>query len=179
MLERDALERFVEEFGDHAYSFAFSLCGNEEDARELVQNAFVKIFDKAASFDAAQSLESWYMTVLMNLFLDGTRRWERKRGVSLDEPLGDGLTVADSVPDAREEALLDRLERTEESERVQRALAGLTKDSRAVLMLIDVNGMGYEEAARALGWPLGTVRSRVSRARASLRTRLLEMEVSA
>ena len=179
MLERDALERFVEKFGDHAYSFAFSLCGNEEDARELVQNAFVKIFDKAESFDASQSLESWYMTVLKNLFLDGTRRWERKRGVSLDEPLGDGLTVADSVPDVREEALLDRLERAEEAERVQRALAGLTKDSRAVLTLIDANGLGYEEAARALGWPLGTVRSRVSRARASLRARLLEMEVTA
>lgn len=180
MLERDALERFVEEFGDHAYSFAFGLCGNEVDARELVQNAFVKIFDKAESFDASQSLESWYMTVLKNLFLDGTRRWDRKRGVSLDEPMGEeGLTVADSLPDEREEALLDRLERSEQSERVQRALDALTPDSRAVLMMIDANGMGYEEAGRALGWPLGTVRSRVSRARASLRTRLLEMEVTA
>ena len=180
MLERDALELFVEKFGDHAYSFAFGLCGNEPDARELVQKAFVKIFDKAERFDASQSLESWYMTVLKNLFLDGTRRWERRRGVSLDEPLGeDGLTVADSVPDEREEALLDRLERAEESERVQRALAFLAPDSRAVLMMIDVDGMGYEDAARALGWPLGTVRSRVSRARVSLRTRLLEMEVAA
>ncbi|HEX4048896.1 MAG TPA: sigma factor-like helix-turn-helix DNA-binding protein, partial [Elusimicrobiota bacterium] len=70
-------------------------------------------------------------------------------------------------------------ERSEESERVQRALNGLTPASRAVLMMIDANGMGYEEAGRALGWPLGTVRSRVSRARASLRTRLLEMEVTA
>jgi RNA polymerase sigma-70 factor, ECF subfamily len=180
MLERDALERFVDEFGDHAYSFAFGLCGNEADAKELVQNAFVKIFDKAENFDSSQSLESWYMTVLKNLFLDGRRSWDRKRGVSLDEPMGeDGLTVADCVADEREEALLDRLERSEESERVRRALAGLAKDSRAVLMMIDVNGMGYEEAARALDWPLGTVRSRVSRARAALRTRLLEMEVTA
>jgi RNA polymerase sigma-70 factor (ECF subfamily) len=180
MLERDALERFVDEFGDHAYSFAFGLCGNEPDARELVQNAFVKIFNKAESFDSSHSLESWYMTVLKNLFLDGTRRWDRKRGVSLDEPMGgEGLTVAECVADEREEALLDRLERAEESDRVQRALAGLKKDSRAVLMMIDVNGMGYEEAARALDWPLGTVRSRVSRARAALRTRLLEMGVTA
>jgi RNA polymerase sigma-70 factor (ECF subfamily) len=180
MLERDALERFVDQFGDHAYGFAFSLCGNEADAKELVQNAFVKIFDKAGSFDSSHSLESWYMTVLKNLFLDGTRRWERKRGVSLDEPVGeDGLTVADCVADEREEALLDRLERAEESDRVQRALAGLNKDLRAVLLMIDANGLGYEEAARALDWPLGTVRSRVSRARASLRTRLLEMGVTA
>lgn len=179
MLERDALERFVDDFGDHAYSFAFSLCGNETDAKELVQKAFVKIFDKAGSFDEARSLESWYMTVLKNLFLDGTRSWDRKRGVSLDEPIGnDGLTVADSLADG-EQSLLDRLERSEESERVHRALSGLAKELRAVLMMIDVNGLGYEEAARALGWPLGTVRSRICRARANLRTRLLEMGVTA
>lgn len=180
MLERDALERFVDEFGDHAYSFAFSLCGNEEDAKELVQKAFVKIFDKAASYDASQSLESWYMTVLKNLFLDWKRSWDRKHKVSLDEPTDfEGLTVADCVPDEREEALLDRLERTEEVLSVHRALRELPKDARAVLTMIDVNGMGYEEAARVLGWPLGTVRSRVSRARASLRTRLLAMGVTA
>lgn len=180
MLEREALERFVDEFGDHAYSFAFGLCGNEVDARELVQNAFVKIFDRAESFDSSQSLESWYMTVLKNLFLDGRRRWERKRGTSLDEPMGEeGLTVADCVADEREEALLDRLEKAEESERVQRALGKLSPDYRAVLMMIDANGIGYEAAARALDWPLGTVRSRVSRARAALRAHLIRMEVTA
>jgi RNA polymerase sigma-70 factor, ECF subfamily len=180
MLERDTLERFVDGFGDHAYSFAFSLCGNEEDAKELVQKAFVKIFDKAASYDSAQSLESWYMTVLKNVYLDWRRSWDRKHKVSLDEPMDyQGLTVADSVPDEREEALLDRLERLEEVRSVHKALGRLTRDSRVVLTMIDVNGMGYEEAARALGWPLGTVRSRVSRARASLRTRLLRMGVTA
>lgn len=180
MLERDALERFVDEFGDHAYSFAFSLCGNQEDAKELVQKAFVKIFDKAGSYDSAQSLETWYMTVLKNVYLDWTRSWDRKHKVSLDEETHyEGLTVADTVADEREEALLDRLERTEDARNVHKALSRLAKDSRAVLTMIDVNGMGYEEAARALGWPLGTVRSRVSRARAALRTRLLEMGVTA
>jgi RNA polymerase sigma-70 factor (ECF subfamily) len=179
MLERDDLERFVDEFGDHAYSFAFSLAGNEPDARELVQEAFVRIFDRADRYDAAQSLESWFLTVMKNLFLDGTRSWDRKRGVSLDEPMGDGTTIADSLADAREEALLDRLERTEDAERVHRALARLKPEWRGVLMMIDVNGMGYEDAAEALDWPLGTVRSRVSRARAALRARLVEMEVAA
>ena len=180
MLERDALERFVDEFGDHAYNFAFSLCGDQEDAKELVQKAFVKIFDKAASYDASQPLESWYMTVLKNVFLDWKRSWDRKHKVSLDEQTDyEGLTVADTVADAREEALLERLERMEDVDNVRRALSGLPKEARAVLTMIDVNGMGYEEASRALGWPLGTVRSRVSRARAALRTRLLEMGVTA
>jgi RNA polymerase sigma-70 factor (ECF subfamily) len=180
MLTRDRLERFVDEYGDHAYSFAYSLCGNEPDARELVQEAFVRVFERADRYDPEQSLESWYMTVLKNLFLDGARRWERRNAVSLDSSAGEeGLTVADSLPDAREAALLDRLERGEEDERVRRALAGLTPDARAALTLVDVEGLDYDAASRALGWPIGTVRSRLSRARSALRARLLELGVTA
>jgi RNA polymerase sigma-70 factor (ECF subfamily) len=180
MLTRDDLERFVDEYGDHAYSFAYSLCGNETDARELVQEAFVRIFDRADRYDPTKSLESWFMTILKNLFLDGRRRWERKNGVSLDAPAGeDGLTVADSIADEREEALLDRLEREEETVRVRRALESLAPELRAVLTLVDVDGIGYDRAAEALDWPVGTVRSRLSRARTALRTRLLEMGVTA
>ncbi|MDE2142752.1 MAG: RNA polymerase sigma factor [Elusimicrobia bacterium] len=178
MLSSDDLERFVEEYGDHAYGFAFSLCGNEPDARELVQDAFVKIFDRAARFDDAQSLESWYMTVLKNLFLDGRRRWERKNGVSLDAPVGEesSLNVADCVADDRDVAMLERLERRESAAQVRRALGRLSPDARAILTLVDIEGRGYEEAAEALGCPLGTVRSRISRARDALRERLLGME---
>jgi RNA polymerase sigma-70 factor (ECF subfamily) len=181
MLASEDLERFVDEYGDHAYSFAYSLCGNEEDARELVQDAFVKIFDRADRFDDAQSLESWYMTVLKNLFLDGRRKWERKHGLSLDAPVGEHgtLTVADCVADEREVAVLERLERAENAGLVRRALAKLPRDARAVLTMVDINGMGYEEAAKVLDCPLNTVRSRLFRARATLRERLLELEVTA
>jgi RNA polymerase sigma-70 factor (ECF subfamily) len=180
MLTRDDLERFVDEYGDHAYSFAYSLCGNETDAKELVQEAFVRIFDRAERYDPAKSLESWFMTILKNIFLDGTRRWERKNGLSLDVAVGaEGLTVADSIADEREVALLERLEREEETARVRRAVGSLPKDLRAVLTLVDVEQIGYDNAAEALGWKVGTVRSRLSRARAALRTRLLEMGVTA
>ncbi len=179
MLKREDLERFVDEYGDHAYGFAYSLCGNETDARELVQEAFVRIFDRADRYDSSKSLESWFMTILKNLFLDGRRRWERKNGVSLDVPVGEsGLTVADAIADERETALLERLEREEETARVRGALDGLTPDFRAVLTLVDVDGIGYDRAAEVLGWPVGTVRSRLSRARTALRTRLLEVGVT-
>ena len=173
------MERFVEEYADRAYVFAYGLCGNEPDARELVQEAFVRIFDKADKYDEAQSLETWFLTILKNLFLDGTRRWERKRRISLDAPIGaGGLTVADALPDTREEALLDRLEREDGVARLRDAMKALTAESRAILTLVDVEGMGYERAAQALGWPLGTVRSRLNRARAVLRDRLLAMEAT-
>ena len=179
MLSSEDLERFVDEYGDHAYSFAFSLCGNQPDADELVQEAFVKILDRSERFDDKQSLESWYMTVMKNLFLDGRRRWERKNGVSLDAPVGDvgDMTVADCVADDREEAALTRLERAETAGLVRRALAKLPPDARAILTLVDIEGKGYEEAAIVLDCPLGTIRSRISRARDALRAKLLVMEV--
>jgi RNA polymerase sigma-70 factor (ECF subfamily) len=177
MLERDALERFVDEYADRAYGFAYGLCGNEPEARELVQEAFVKIFERADQFDETLSLETWFLTVLKNVFRDSLRRWDRKSRVSLDATIGDeGLTVADAIADANEEAMLDRLERNEAAERLRAAIETLTPDARAIVALIDMEGLGYEEAAEALSLPLNTVRSRLFRARESLRRRLLKME---
>ena len=180
MLERDALERFVEQYADRAYRFAYGLCGNEPDARELVQEAFVKVFDRAALYDESQPLESWFLTVLKNVFRDGVRRWERRSRVSLDIPLGgEGLSVADAVGDPRDEPPLDRLEREEDLARLRGAIRSLPPPDRGVLMLVDVEGLRYEEAGRVLGWPLNTVRSRVFRARAAVRKTLAEPEVRA
>jgi RNA polymerase sigma-70 factor (ECF subfamily) len=177
MLETKDLERFVDRFGDHAYNFAFNLCGNEPEARELVQDAFVKLFDKADQYEPGQSLDSWYMTIMKNIFLDERRRWRWTRTISLDMPIGeDGLTVADALPDRREPALIERLERQECVDGVRRAMAALAPELRAVVSLIDIEGMGYDEAAQVLEWPPGTVRSRLFRARAVLRDRLLASE---
>lgn len=180
MLASEDLEKFVDDYGDHAYSFALSLCGNETDARELVQEAFVRVFENASRFDGTRALDGWYMTVLKNLYLDSLRRSERKLGVSLDAVIdGDGSTVADAMTDPREEGMLDRLERMENAASVRKALSALTPDARAILTLVDVQGIGYEKAAKVLDCPLGTIRSRVSRARDALRAKLLETEVTA
>lgn len=176
MLERSALERFVEDYADRAYRFAYGLCGNEADARELTQEAFVRVFDKAALFDESRPFENWFFTVLRNLYYDGTRRWER-RALPLDAPVGEeGLTVADVLPDAREEALFDRLSREEGRSRLRQVLEGLDAEPRALLLMVDAEGLSYEDAGRVLGCPAGTVRSRLCRARRALRRRLLAME---
>ena len=180
MLEITELERFVDRYADKAYRYAFGLSNNEPDARELVQAAFVKLFDSAGTYDGSRSsLENWFLTILRNVHLDFVRRVGRKRGLSLDMPIGDdGLTLADALPDRRESALLDRLERQEDGTRVQAALRELSPALRSVAVLVDMEGLGYEEAAKVLDCPLNTVRSRIVRARIALRERLLDMEVT-
>ncbi len=174
MLETRELERLVTQSGDRAYRFAYALCGNDPEARELVQDAFTRVFERAEQYDCALSLETWFLTILKRIYFDRRRYCARRRSLSLDSPIGDGgLTISDTIADPQEIAMLDRLERDEEVGRVRQALTEIPVDSRTILMMVDVEGMTYENAAQVLGCPLGTVRSRMSRARQMLRRRLL------
>lgn len=169
-------ERVVDAHADKAYGFASALCGNEDDARELVQEAFARAMAPGVKPPPEEGFGAWFLTVLKHLYVDGTRRYERRCGQSLDEPIGPGLTVADAVADGREAPILDQLERKESAAAVRRAMRRLPPAQRAVLLLVDFHGYGYEEAARALGAPSGTMRSRLFRAREALRERLTGLE---
>lgn len=172
-------EALIDANANKAYCFAMGLCGNEEDAKELVQEAFAKAMDRIGTHDASLPFEAWFLTILKHLYLDGMKKYEKRHGQSLDMPINaSGLTVADGVADIREMALLDRLEREESSKLVRRAMRALTPDARAVLLMIDLQGLGYEEAAVVMGCPLNTLRSRIVRARAALKERLLALEVA-
>lgn len=171
------LEKFINDYADRAYQFAFKLCGNQEEAKELVQEAFVKVMKNWEHFDQSQPLENWFFTVLRNLYVDGLKSHERKNRVSLDMPIGseETLTLADALPDKSEEALLDRVERQEARSQVRRAVETLLPEFRAILTLADFQGMRYEEIAKVLGCAPGTVKSRISRARAALKLEMLRM----
>ena len=171
------LERFIREYAERAFQFAFRLCGNAEEAKELTQEAFFRLIRKWDQYDPSQPLEGWFLTVLRNVYYDGLRRHERSRTVPLDAPLlrsePEGLSYADLLADGSE-ALLDKIERREAGSRIQEALELLSAEHRAVLTLCDMQGLKYEEIAEVLDCPLGTVRSRVSRARAAFKRMLLE-----
>lgn len=175
-MDWDAL---IDANANRAYCFAFGLCGNEQDAKELVQEAFTKAMDRIGSHDPSQPFEAWFLTILKHLYVDGTRKYEKRNGQSLDVPIdASGLTVSDGIADVREMSMLDRLEREESSKLVRRAMRSLTPDARAALLMIDLEGLSYEQAAAAMGCPLNTLRSRIIRARAALKERLLALEVT-
>jgi len=175
-MDWDAL---IDANANKAYCFAMGLCGNEEDAKELVQEAFAKAMDRIGTHDSSQPFEAWFLTILKHLYLDGMKRHEKRFGQSLEQPLSEtGLTVADGIADSREMSLLERLERQESAKLVRRAMRVLTPDARAVLLMIDLEGLSYEQTAAVMGCPLNTLRSRIVRARAALKERLLALEVT-
>lgn len=174
---REKLERFVAEYSERGYHFAYGLCGNSEEAKELVQEAFFRVFRSWASFDQSQPLETWFLTILRHVYVDSRKRYERRCSVSLDAPLDmdreDSCSLADMLADPREEAILDRLDRDMMAAEVRRAMDALKSEHRAILNLCDVEGLSYEQIGVVMDCPVGTVRSRINRARAALKQALL------
>lgn len=151
-----------------AKCFAWRLTGNSEDAKELVQEAARRALVHFKGYDPLRSFENWYLTIVRNLYLD------MRRGVklflSLDAQCGDGedTRLADVIPEQKP-GIVEQLEREEVVGAVQDAVEALKPKYRAVVQLCDIQGFSYVAAAKRLGVPVGTVRSRLCRARAVLR----------
>lgn len=170
------IEKFIEDYSDRAFQFAYSLCGNTDEAKELTQEAFYRVIRNWDQYDRGQPLESWFLTILRNLYYDSLKRYERKHGLPLEALVedegGERVCLAENVADG-EEALLDKLMRQESDAEVRDAIAALTPEHQAIIDLADIQGLGYEEISSVLDCPLGTVRSRLCRARAALKRELI------
>lgn len=140
--------------------FAYSLCGDIDRGDDLVQSACVKALTALDKFQPGSRLDSWMFRIIQNCYFDEMRR-RKIRGENT--AIEADLEISDSGVGAR--APEDRLELA----RVRAAMAALPEDQRAVLALVAIEGLTYAEAADALGAPIGTVMSRLSRARAKLK----------
>jgi|SRR5690606_14844737 RNA polymerase sigma-70 factor (ECF subfamily) len=136
-------------------AFAISLCRNADRADDLVQETLVKAWDKQDSFRPGTNLTAWLFTILRNEFYSQMR----KRGREVQD--SDGLMTARlAVPPAQHGQL--------DLEDFRTALDQLPQDQREAIILIGASGFSYEEAAQICGCAVGTIKSRVSRARARL-----------
>jgi RNA polymerase sigma-70 factor (ECF subfamily) len=150
------------------FAIAYRFVGRVDEAEDLTQDIFVKVFqslDRYRESDGAFS--TWIGTVARNHAIDNYRRRREEKLRRIEDP-----AVLDTVP-AGEESPLRSLERADQARLVHRGLRALPVDLREPLLLCDLQGVSYEEAAAALGIPLGTVKSRINRGRLELARRLL------
>ncbi|GHG44705.1 RNA polymerase sigma factor SigE [Flavimobilis marinus] len=159
-------EEIVREHSGRVYRLAYRLTGNRHDAEDLTQDVFVRVFRSLSSYTPG-TFEGWLHRITTNLFLDSVRRRQRQR----TEPAGDRT---DDVVGSREDVPERRFEHANLDHDVQQALNGLRPDYRAAVVLCDIEGLSYEEIAATLGVKMGTVRSRIHRGRAQLRTSLAD-----
>ncbi len=164
-----AFGQLVEKYQDRLYNTIVHVVGSAEDALDVVQDAFVQAFLKLETFQRSSAFYTWLYRIAFNTAASQRRRkrptlsLEQRRETSGQEP-ADGQ----SGP-------CEHLEQLERSRQVRQAIAGLSEEYRAVVVLREIDGCCYETIAEILELPLGTVRSRLHRARLQLRGLLREV----
>lgn len=139
--------------------FAYAICGNRDEGDDLVQTACVKALSRLEQYQPGTRLDSWMFRIIQTTFIDATRR-RKRRGEQVDPELLERISDDGRGADQNEHRLL--------LARVRTAIAALPEDQRAVMALVAIEGYTYKEAAIALETPVGTIMSRLSRARARL-----------
>ena len=175
--EVDLFAKLVEANREKLYRVAFRMAGDADDAQDLLQDALIEAYRSFRRFREGTYFDKWLYRIMTNTFIDRQRRKKRVGTVySLDAPMGDEdagqRDVADESSDPQVSMMRDEL-----SEPLQAALNQLAPDFRMVLILADVEEFSYEEISSMLGVPVGTVRSRLHRARGGVRNHLLKHKI--
>jgi RNA polymerase sigma-70 factor, ECF subfamily len=166
-LQNSDFEKLALPLLDPLYNFARWLSGDPDEARDLVQETFVKALRALGSFEEGTNFRAWMFRILRNTFLTSRTGLARRLTEQEDEA---GLDEAVVAPDNPELAVIRRAD----TEMVQQAIAKLAPAFREVLLLADIEEMKYQEVAEALGVPIGTVMSRLSRARKQVREYIVQ-----
>lgn len=160
-----AFGELVRKYQDRLYNTMTHLTRSSEDARDVVQDAFVKAFVKLDSFQRSSGFYTWLYRIAFNTAMSQQRRRRPTQPVGARSDCGEEALDPAAGPG-------DRLEREELALQVRAALETLSDEHRTVLVLRDIDGCDYEAIAEMLGIPVGTVRSRLHRARLQLRDQL-------
>lgn len=163
-----AFQNLILPYRQKLYCFAFRLLGNEEDAKDVVQDAFIRVWNSRDKMPELQSLEAWCMRITRNVALD--RLKSRKYRTT------DDLDRAGEVPSVHQTPH-QHAEKSDVMRRVHGAIAQLPEKYRTVLQLRDMDGLSYQEIADALDIALSEVKINLHRARKQVREQLQNLQV--
>src|ERR1041384_8248920 len=170
-----AFEKLVNERSGEIYGLLYRLTENAEEARDLTQETFLRVFQSINHFRGESDLRTWIYRIAINQARNRWRWWRRRRRdmtVSIDAPHADGTSLAgtlksDNGRNPETDALAHERERA-----LRKALSSLKRVYREAVVLRDIEGFAYEEIAVALDISIGTVKSRLARGRQELRRKL-------
>ena len=167
-----AFNDLVRKYEKQVYNFAYRLTGNYDDANDVAQDAFLRVFNAIGTFRGDASFSTWLFRITTNVFLDERKRARAHPQASLDEYLELGessVTRQIEDPSPTPEAVLEESER---AQLLQKAVEDLPENQRAMVTLYHGQQKSYEEIAEIMDLPIGTVKSRLNRARLALKEKL-------
>ncbi len=172
--DRDAFNELVEMYQNQVVNIAYGMLSDREDAYDAAQEVFVKIYKNIGSFKGKSSLSTWIYRIVANVCNDTLRKRQRRApAVSINSAFSDDdekdMDITDDAPTPEE-----LLELSEKQRAVRLAIAELSDEHREVITLSDIEQLSYEEISEILRCPVGTVKSRLNRARSALKKKLLK-----
>lgn len=170
-----SFNQLVRAYQSIVYHTAYRVLGDGDAASDATQDAFVNAYKNIRSFRGG-SFKAWMLRIVTNTCYDQLRAKKRKPTASLDALLVDPDNPAPGLGEAQEESPHDRAERSELAYWIDKGLQTLPHDQRITLVLSDIDGFAYEEIAIATDTNVGTVKSRLSRARAHMREFLMQQQ---
>jgi RNA polymerase sigma-70 factor (ECF subfamily) len=167
--DKGALDELILRYQTRAYQYAFRLTHNSDEASDIVAEAFIRVYNALGHFKGQSSFSTWLYRIVTNCFLDLKKKEKSRPTVSLETPNqnGEGETTREVVDSA--DNPYEVSENASRSERIQVAIDRLPEYQRAMIVMYHVEMLAYEEISQALDLPIGTVKSRLNRARLALR----------
>ena len=170
--DEHACARLVTDHQRMVYQLALHLLGDPQEALDVSQEVFLRVFRTLGQFRGQSTLRTWIYRIVINQ-ASNRQRWWRRRRRAQQVPLDDHVQTHGELAESRNFAQPDRvLQQREVAGQVWKALDALPFDQRSVVVLREIDGLSYEEIAESLGIAIGTVKSRLARARETLRTAL-------
>jgi RNA polymerase sigma-70 factor (ECF subfamily) len=173
--DRDAFKTLFERYHRRAYALAFGVVRNQDDALDVVQDAFIKAHKYLDKFEGSASFFTWLYRIVMNLAIDHLRKHRKVKPVELDEarldPDSDEPLLPRILGGNPGQALVDKQIRA----RIDQALDELSENHRSVLVMRELEGLSYEDMAQAMSCSKGTIMSRLFHARRNMQKRLLDL----
>ena len=172
----EAYEQLIQGYQKKVYNIALKMLGNAEDASDAAQEALIKVYKSIAGFKEESSLSTWIYRIATNVCLDELRKKKKSNVVSIHTNLQteDGelsVQIEDHRP--QPDQVYENLELRQE---MKKAIDALNEEHKTVVVLRDIQGMSYEEIAHIMQCSLGTVKSRINRARNTLKNILLKKQ---
>ncbi|TVQ32874.1 MAG: RNA polymerase sigma factor [Phycisphaeraceae bacterium] len=178
--DKGALTTLLTRHEGRIYAICLRMVNKPEPARDLTQDAMVRLIEGLGSFDGRASFTTWMTRVVVNVCLSDLRKQKLRRHRSLEasdpSTQSRNTSLREVVEDQGEPGAAERVQMGDERRRLETALSELEPEQRAILILRDVRGLDYSQIAETFGVAVGTVKSRLFRARAGLRERMERLE---
>ena len=171
--DNDAFGHIVKRYKDRLVNFLYRYAGNKDDAEDIAQDTFLRLYRLKHTYKDVGKFSSWFYTIALNQAKSHMRLKNRHKGISLNQGFGEEEKEMELPSDAKlpDENIMSE----DENFYIQKAINALDDKHREIIILRDIQDLEYEEIAGILNVPVGTVKSRINRARESLKVTLERM----